>query len=149
MLYIPKFEPIQKANPYHPFEDMRVTGENHDYKVKINGEECYVHSCRVSAMPYNAYWPGYQRDKNQAEWASFISFFGDEEVTVEVECEREFKTATVRPRSKNVAVTANGNKVSFVLKTIGNYVLELDDNHFALHIFYSKPKPQPKPQQLP
>lgn len=148
MLYIPQFEPIQKANPYHPFEDMRVTGETHDYRVKINGEECYVHSCRVSAMPYNAYWPGYQRDKNQAEWASFITFFGDEEVTVEVECEREFKTATVRPRSKNVVVKSNSNTVSFGLKNTGNYVLELDDNHFALHIFYSKLQPTVNPADV-
>ena len=148
MLYIPQFEPIQKANPYHPFEDMRVTGENSDYKVKINGKECYVHSCRVSAMPYNAYWPGYQRDKSQAEWAAFTTFFGDEKVTLEVECEREFSTAIVRPRSKNVNVKTDGNKATFMLETTGNYVFELDDAHFALHIFYSKPKEKPKPQDV-
>ena len=148
MLFIPKFEPIQKANPYHPFEDMRVTGENSDYRVKINGKECYVHSCRVSAMPYNAYWPGYQRDKSQAEWASFISFFGDERVTVEVECAREFERAVVRPLSKNVDVTTDGNKVTFSLEETGNYVFELDDSHFALHIFYSKPNSEPNPQDV-
>lgn len=148
MLYIPKFEPLQLQNLNYPFEDVCYMGLNTDYKVKINGKECPVRACRVSAMPFNAYWPGHQRDKSQTEWASFISFFGDEQVTVEVECEREFDKAVVRPMSKNVITTVEENKVAFTLEANGNYVFELDNNHFALHIFYSKPKILPNPQDV-
>lgn len=111
-----------------------------DYNVTVNGEECFVHSCRVSAIPFNTIWPGHQRPKNQTELASFISFYSDEAVTLKVKCARSFKKAVVRPLSKKVGVAVNGEEVSFTLTRNGGYTLELDDQHFALHIFFNAPK---------
>ncbi len=114
--------------------------KSNDYTVTINGEECFVHSCRVSAIPFNTWWPGHQRPKEQSEWASFISFYGDETVTLKIKCARSFKKAVVRPLSKNITADVNGYEVSITLTENGSYVLELDDHHFALHIFFNAPK---------
>ncbi len=113
--------------------------ENYDsiYEVKVNGNDCLVHPCRVSGMPFNAFWPGHQRDKSQSEIAYFINVFGDEVLNFEVKCNSNFENAVIRPLSKNVDIFRNDDVVKFTLENNGNYVLELDDSHFALHIFYS------------
>ena len=51
-----------------------------DYKVWLNGEESTVYACTVSAVPFNVWWPGHQRQSEQAETVSYISFSADEEV---------------------------------------------------------------------
>ena len=33
-----------------------------DYRVYLNGEEVPVYTCRISAYPFNTWWPGHQRD---------------------------------------------------------------------------------------
>ena len=135
MLYIPK---CQSNIP----EEL-----SKDYTVTVNGEDCFVHSCRVSAIPFNTIWPGHQRPKDQTELASFISFYGDEAVTLKVKCVREFKKAIVRPLSKKVDVDVNGDEVSFTLTRNGDYTLELDDQHYALHIFFNAPKEYPEKEK--
>lgn len=116
---------------------------NDDYLVHINGQSCDVRKCRVSAMPFNRWWPGHQRPSNQTELASFIHFYADKEVCLNVRCKRVFQTATVRPVPKDVHVERKGQELSFVLREPGSYVLELDDEHFALHIFFDAPKEYP------
>lgn len=133
MIYIPKFI-FNKENIENYFETF-----SKDYEVKINGIPCDVNVCRVSAMPFNRIWQGRQRDVSQTELASFINFYGDEAVTVEVKCNRQFNNCVVRPLSKGVNVKRNGDLIVFTLKQNGNYVFELDDSHFALHIFYNIP----------
>jgi len=132
MLYLPKIPLLI------PEEESR------DYSVLINEKECFVHFCRVSKIPFNMPWPGHQRDKSQSELASFISFFGDEKVTLKVKCKKPFKKAVVRPLSKKVEVSFVGDEVCFTLEENGSYTLELDEHHGALHIFYSKKKDYPE-----
>ncbi|MBQ8164528.1 MAG: hypothetical protein IJZ94_01750 [Clostridia bacterium] len=105
------------------------------YKVKVNGLTCDVHQARVSAMPFNRTWPGKQRSIDQTEIAGFICFEADEKVTLEVECNKAFKKAFVKPFSKNITTAAKGNIITFDITENGQYVLELDDDHEALHIF--------------
>ena len=64
MLYIPKLSFLEQKKLV-----------NSDYTVTVNGTECTVCACDVSAMPFNRFWPGYQRNKNQTEKAAFINFF--------------------------------------------------------------------------
>lgn len=139
MLYLPTVHPLDRIRPIGEYEIIPD-----DYSVKINGQPLKVQRCRVSAIPFNCIWPGHQREKSQSELASFINFYGDEEVTVEVKVLREFKTAVVRPLSKGIKTVVKGDTVTFTLKTNGNYVFELDDEHFALHIFYNVPKEHPE-----
>lgn len=142
MLYIPKINFEIKANNCYP-ETL-----SKDYKVKINGNECNVNVCRVSAMPFNTWWPGHQRDVSQSELASYLNFYGDEEVELEIKCNRKFENCVVRPLSKGVAATRNGDTIKLTLKENGNYVLELDGTHFALHIFYNAPLKEVDPKDV-
>lgn len=121
--------------PILPFENIFV---NEDYIVKINGRECGVRRCRVSALPFNRGWPGKQRDINQSECASYITFSADEIVHIEVRCKKNFSQAVVRPLSRGVTVDKEENIVRFELNKQGQYALELDDEHGALHIFFNK-----------
>ena len=105
------------------------------YRVKVNGVECAVHKARVSAIPFNRPWPGYQRPVEQSELAAFVCFEANESVVMEVQCDKVFEKATIRPLSRNVSVRVNGSNVTFTLDKPGQYVLELDDEHGALHIF--------------
>lgn len=108
-----------------------------DYEVLINGQPCPVYLCRVSKMPFNRIYPGKQRPLDQTEHASFISFSADETVTLQVKCKKQFSNAVIRPLSKQVAVKRSGDTVEFTLENCGQYFLELDDIHFALHIFFN------------
>lgn len=145
MLYIPE---IEKINKYHSPQYAYYDGFSTAYEVKINGKVCPVRSCRVSKDRFNTIWPGHQRDIAQSEWASFISFFGDEEVTLEVKCNLPFENIYVRPLSKGIETQIIDDTVIFTLKQNGNFVLETDDSHGALHIFYSKNKELPKPEDV-
>lgn len=116
---------------------------NSDFEVVINGEQCEVRECRVSAIPYNRAWPGKQRAFNQSESAGFISFSADEEVEIKVKRKKSFGTAMIRPLSKNVNVDVVGEEVRFKLKEHGQYVLEFGDSHNVLHIFFNEIKEYP------
>ncbi len=119
-------------------------GYNGDYTVTLNGAECPVRGCRVSAIPFNRSWPGKQRDISQTEIAGFITFSADETVTVSVKSKREFKEAVIRPLSKNVNPEIDGSEINFELKEAGSYFLELDGESRALHIFYNEIKSYPE-----
>ena len=137
MIFLPKA-------PVHPDAvRLKKTFISEDYTVTVNGEACDVKSCRVSAMPFNRVWPGYQRPIEQSEPASYINFYANEAVTLKVTCERDFKTAVVRPLSKKVEISRNGQELTFTLKESGGYVLETDGEHYALHIFYNAPRSYP------
>ena len=41
------------------------------YELTVNGQAVPVHACRVSAVPFNQVWPGYQRPLDQTELAGF------------------------------------------------------------------------------
>ena len=51
-----------------------------DYKVFVNGEEIPVYTCRISAYPFNSYWPGHQRPLSQTDLVSFVNLVSDEEI---------------------------------------------------------------------
>src|SRR5271157_3515454 len=42
-----------------------------DYELRVNGQPVPVCACRVSAVPFNQVWPGYQRPLDQTEIAGF------------------------------------------------------------------------------
>ena len=110
---------------------------NEDYIVTINDQLCEVRECRVSAIPFNRVWPGRQRDFSQSESAGFIYFSADEEVTLRVVSKKKFDSAVIRPLSKGIKAEVEGETIVFTLKEQGSYILELDDEHNALHIFYN------------
>ncbi len=106
---------------------------NH-FSIKINGQPVGAYSCLVSAVPFNTPWPGHQRPVDQAEEASFIYFDTDETVTVELEANKDFSDIRIRPLSKNIQPEVRGRNIKFSAG-VGQYTVELDGHHNALHIF--------------
>ena len=125
--------PIKKST----FGSNNIDIFNKDFKVKINGQEVTCYNSRCSAIPFNRIFDGNQRNINQSELLGHVSFEADESVIVEVECEKQFSTAIVRPLSKGIATKIDGKKVTFTLDKVGQYVLELDDEHTCLNLFFN------------
>ncbi len=113
------------------------------YSVTLGGSPCEVRDCRVSAYPFNRPWPGKQRPFSQTEAAGYISFSADEPVCLRVKAKKEFEKAVVRPLSRGVEPKTVGDELEFTLDCPGCYVLELDDHHGALHIFFNEIKEYP------
>ena len=105
------------------------------FKVSINGEHTVPWYCRVSAMPYNTVWPGFQRPIEQSEVASFISFEMQEPVELRLNACKDFSEAVVRPLSKGIQPAVEGRDIRFTISEPGAYTVELDGMHNALHIF--------------
>ena len=66
-----------------------------DYVVRVNDEPVPVYSCRVSAVPFNQVWPGYQRPLDQTELAGFAHWGMSGPVTVQIATQRSFTNVAV------------------------------------------------------
>ena len=110
-----------------------------DYTVTVRGERIPVYSCRISRYPFNVWWIGHQRNLDQSEKCSYINLVGDEEVTLEVKAKKPHSRVMVKPYSRGIEAVEEDGVIRFTLKENGQYVLELDDYHGLLYIFYSKP----------
>lgn len=108
--------------------------------LTAGGERIAPTACRVSALPFNTPWPGHQRPLSQSEVSGFVRIVADEPVEIEAEPREGFSAASVRPLSKGVCPRRHGKKVCFTLEEAGQYVLEFDGEHTALHIFLCRPR---------
>ena len=104
------------------------------FTIKVDGDIVEAYSCMVSAIPFNTPWPGHQRFVDQAEEASFIYFDTDEIVDIEIESCKDFSDLKIRPLSKNIVSEVNGRNIKFSAG-VGQYTVELDGPHNALHLF--------------
>jgi len=114
------------------------------YEATVNGQACGVRTCRMSAMPFNTCFIPHQRPLDQTEEAAFVTFSGDGEVRVKVDSKAPFNKVTLRPLVNEIETSIEGNSVEFTLPGPGQYVLELDSEHHALHIFYDPAKEFPE-----
>ncbi len=117
-----------------------------DYRLAVNGAPCPVRECRVSAMPFNRPFPGKdrQRSLDQTELAGFAHFYSDEAVRIAVEAEFGFERAVLRPLARGIQPEVKGRQIVFTLDRPGHYVLELDSEHRALHLFFDPPGEWPE-----
>jgi len=106
-----------------------------DLEATVNGKRVDVRACRVSAVPYNAPWPGHQRPLGQSELASYLLVEGDGPAVFAVTRKTPFKACVVRPQSKGVKATADGRTARFAVNGPGYYSVEFDGEHHALHLF--------------
>ncbi len=121
---------------------------SNDFEVRVSGQAVPVYSCRVSAMPFNQVWPGYQRPLDQTELASFASWGMSGPVTVEVVASRQFQSVAIKPASRGIRPVARGRRITFRLTRPGQMTLELDGTHHALHLFADPPETGvPKPNE--
>ncbi len=124
--------------------------QSKDYKVFVNGAEIPVYACRISAYPFNTWWPGYQRPVAQSEIVSFVNLVSDEEIEIAVESltKTDYNRVMIKPYAKNVQYEKRGEQIVFTLKENGGYILELDDYHGMLYIFNNKPCPCEAPKTV-
>ena len=137
---VPKGEPVTDNRVLGGFENTTFCREPPvfaDYAVTLNGCPAPLHAARVSAMPYNTTWPdrGCQRPLDQTELAPFLSFEADEPVTVRVTLDHAPGDVVVRPLSEGIVPVIDGAAVTFTLTHPGQYTVEADGYHRALHIF--------------
>ena len=111
-----------------------------DYTVSVNGTPAALYTARVSAIPFNRSWPGYQRPLEQTEIAPVLSLDMTEPVRIEIRWGSPVTEAIVRPVSKGIPVKIDGDTVSFVIEKPGQYSAEVNGRHQNLHIFANEPE---------
>lgn len=121
-----------------------------DYRVYLNGEEVPVYTCRISAYPFNTWWPGHQRDLRQTDLVSYVNLVSDEAIELSVEplTKTAYQRIMLKPYAKGVKPEVKDGKICFTLKENGGYVLELDDYFGLLYIFNNKPVPCEDPGKV-
>lgn len=111
-----------------------------DYSVSVNGKPVFMYRARVSAMPFNQVWPGYQRPLDQTELASFAYWDMSGPVTVEVASNRPIKSVAIRPTSYGIQHSVEGNKITFQMPRPGQVTVEVNGTSHALHLFADPPE---------
>ncbi len=106
-----------------------------DYLLTVGGQPAPACPARVSAHPLNQVWPGYQRPKSQTEIASFASWDMDAPVEVVVKSERPVQTVRVRPQAAGIVPQVEGDTIRFTVAKPGQYTVEVNGAHRALHLF--------------
>ena len=108
---------------------------NKDYTLTIDGQAVFVHCARVSAHPLNQVWPGYQRPLAQTEIAAFATWDMAEAVECVITSARPIHQVRVRPTSVGIEPRVEGNNISFTLNRQGQFTVEINGTHQALHLF--------------
>ena len=123
------------------------------FDVTLDGESAPVWRCRVSAMPFNRVWPGYQRGLDQTEEAGFTIWETDRETTqvvVKYRGEKAIESVVVRPSSLGISpeIDRERGEVRFALPGLTPCVVEINGFHNALHILpfpvYERPEGEVK-----
>lgn len=107
-----------------------------DYRVLVNGQEVALDAARVSAIPFNRRWPGYQRQIEQTEMINFLSFAMDEPVTLEIFPKKPANGVEIRPRSAGIKheLTDKGS-ILVHLEKPQYFTVEPYGRSHALHVF--------------
>ena len=111
-----------------------------DYWVTVGGISVPVYCCRVSAMPFNQVWPGYQRPVDQTELAAFAYCDAAGPLSIQITARREIQSVVVRPSSRNITPTVKGQLISFEVAGPGQFTVEVNGWHHALHLFVNPPE---------
>ena len=110
------------------------------YAVRINGQDVLVHQARVSAVPFNQTWPGYQRGVDQTELSAFAAWDMTGPVDVEILSKRPVETIIVRPQSYGISHKIDGDRIRFTLAKPGFVTVEVNGPNHALHLFAGEPE---------
>ena len=110
------------------------------YELRVDGQAVPVHACRVSAVPFNQVWPGYQRPLDQTELAGFACWDMQGPVKIEVQSRQAVQSVVVRPASRGIRPTIENNRIAFSLERPGPVIVEVNGMHHALHLFASLPE---------
>ena len=110
---------------------------SNDYNLTVGGRPVSVYSCRVSAIPFDQVWPGYQRPLDQTELAGFACWDMSSPVEVVVRSKQPVRSVAVRPSSLGIKPAVKGDRITFKLSRPVSAVVEINGSHGALHLFGS------------
>ncbi len=110
------------------------------YQLRVNDAPVPVLLCRVSAVPLNQVWPGYQRPLEQTELAGFAMWDMVGPVRVEVDVQQPVQSVVIRPLALGIQPVVEGNRLTFFLPQPGPVVVEVNGPRQALHLFVSPPE---------
>lgn len=119
----------------HIYDFAKQEPRSEDAELIVEGCDCPLHIARVSAVPINRRWPGYQRSLDQTELASFGMFATDGPAQVVVRPHRSWSNAVVRPLASKCEITETDGEIRFTIPGPGYYSVELDGSHNALLLF--------------
>jgi hypothetical protein len=106
-----------------------------DFSLHVEGRPVFTYRARVSSCPLNQVWPGYQRPKTQTEIASFAAWDMAAPADVTAVSSTVVHTACVRPRAAGIVPRVDGATIRFTVSKPGQYTLEVNGTHRALHLF--------------
>jgi len=107
------------------------------YTLQVDGQPVFVHPARVSAMPVNQVWPGYQRPVDQTEMAAFAYVDLEGPAKVVLQSSRDVEDVTVRPLSLGIVPDVQGETIRFQLPGPRHVIVEVNGWHHAFHLFAS------------
>jgi len=110
------------------------------HEVIVGGVSVPVYECRVSAMPFNQVWPGYQRPLDQTELAGFAYWDMAGPVTVAIRSSRPIESVVVRPLAAGIEPRVERDHIRFELDRPRQLVVEVNGPHNALHLFACPPE---------
>jgi hypothetical protein len=117
-----------------------------DFEVTVDGRAAFTYAARVSAVPLNEFCRTYQRPLDQTEVASFVAWEQAAPVNVVVRSRRPVESVRVRPKSAELQPTVDGDVIRFTIERPGQYTVEVNGVHRALHVFADAPEePAPDP----
>lgn len=121
---------------------------SNDYTVLFGERELPVYTCRISAFPFNSHWPGHQRPLDQTVTASFVSITAEEAVSLTVIPHIPCEEPILKPRSKEIPLLKDGNKLQMTFSKAGGYVLMPGHYAHCLYIFINRPIAAPDPNTV-
>ena len=123
---------IAPAPPDEPLSD--------HYLLTVNGQAVPVYACRVSAIPFNQVWPGYQRPLDQTELAGFATWDMAGGADIEIRPAGPIESVVVRPLSLGIVPDVAEGYIRFRLDRPHHAVVEVNGEHHALHLLVSPPE---------
>ena len=109
--------------------------KNSTYDVKVNGTPVKTNAARVSAYPFNRRWPGHQRQLEQTEIISFLSFETDGNTEIEIKVNKPFERAELRPKNTDAEMRVENGIIKIHLNKPQYFTVEPFGRENALHIF--------------
>ena len=111
------------------------------FSANIDGEALPIKQVRVTKHPFNTWWPGHQRPKDQTEFASYANFSISGKVTITIRSNlKRIEKVEIRPQTFGIVPQVDGQLITFTLDKPCHFTVEVNDHHNCLHIFASKPE---------
>jgi hypothetical protein len=106
-----------------------------DFEILVDGKPAFVYQARVSRLPVNQVWPGYQRPLSQTEIASFAYFDMKGKAEITIISDKKIESLDIRPKEYGIVPTVEGNTIKMTISKPCQFSVEVNGYHHALHIF--------------